>query len=193
MIYGIDVSKWQKTETVIKNLKGKKFVICKASEGKTLQDIAFEQHIETAEENGIELFGAYHYAKTYNAPSEDADNFLLQISSCKQLGESMLLALDFEGADAERKNAVQWALEWLQIVEKNTGIKPLIYTNSANTKKLAPILANDNGLWVAHYGVSNPRFYCYPFWAIWQYTSKPIDTNIFNGNVEQYLKYCKHK
>lgn len=187
---GCDVSLWQAT-TQIKGTND--FCIVKASEGNTIKDPKFHQHLDRCKFVNIGLVGAYHYAHTADKPEEDAALFLHQIHTRAELGENMILALDLEGEDLARANSLEWSRRWLDIVYADTGIKPLLYTSASYTKKMGIIVEGDYGLWVAHWNVKKPSTGAWPFWAVWQYTveNNALDLDYFNGTKEQYLKYCK--
>lgn len=187
MLKGYDISHWQ---NVIPD-EDYDFLICKATEGKSYKDKSFKKHLENARKRGINLLGAYHFAKTNNDPEDDARNFYNAIKDVPELRKSLLLALDLEGIDIKRKNAYEWARKWLDLVYAETGIRPLIYVSGSFTKYLKPILDGNYGLWVAHYKVSVPRTGVYKTYALWQYTSQPYDKDYFNGSISQYLAYCK--
>ena len=191
MLKGIDISHYQKS-TIIK--PSFDFVICKASEGEHMQDKDFAKHLNYAKKQGITLFGAYHYAKTKTDPLKNAQNFLDAVCKRAELGDCLLLALDIEGTDMTNQNSIAWCLTWLKEVERVTGIKPVVYTSATHCNKLKPILENNNGLWVAHWGAEKPNTGVYPFWALWQYKVEVnLDFDYFNGNRSQYLKYCRKK
>lgn len=189
MIYGIDVSHWQKAGTVL-NVKPD-FVIIKASEGKSYKDPLMAAHAKEAEDVGA-LLGFYHYARpevyTYK---EDADNF---ISRVKPYLGRCVLALDWEGKALSC--SLEWALAWLNYVEQQTGVKPMFYTSISVCKHCKLIADNGNGLWVARYN-NNPgkpeggiyNISPWKMFAVHQYTSKPIDHDVFNGSKAQFKKY----
>lgn len=188
MLRGYDVSHWN-TSTPIGD-----FLICKASEGENYHDATFQKHIANAEKKGVTLFGAYHFAKTKTDATKNAVNFVRAIEHSGHVGTDMLLVLDIEGAEATRANSVAWCLDWCRVVEKLTGVKPIIYTSSSLTSRFKKLADNNYGLWVAHYTkAKKPTIKSWKLWALWQYTSQPIDTNYFNGSRDQYLKYCKRK
>lgn len=195
MLYGCDVSIWQ-AETPVN--KGFDFIIAKASESDFI-DKRFKQHLDNAKKAGIDLVGAYHFARTIHTPQAEADTFLKAIKTRKELGQNMILALDLE-ADYLNKykpidncaTAYDWARKWLDIVYEATGIKPVLYISASHTKNCKTILDGDYGLWVAHWGVHSPNIGCYPFYAFWQTgVVANLDRDVFNGTRTQYLKYCK--
>lgn len=187
MLKGCDLSHWNKDNVITKEFD---FVICKASEGTNYKDSTFNSKLDRCNDLGINLVGAYHYAKTNQSVKGNVNNFLSAISNRKEFKKSMILALDIEGEDVNRANAWQWCLEWCNLVYELTGIRPIIYTSASQTKHMSRLLENNFGLWVAHWNVNKPTFNTYPFYAVWQYTNRPIDLDVFNGTKEQFLKYC---
>lgn len=185
---GIDVShhnKWQYDRGMI-DFSKHDFIIMKATEGRTFVDPMYDKYMQRVNELN-KPYGFYHYARPENnSPQVEANNFCNTIGKD---GEKAILVLDWEGTAL--KHDISWAVDWLNEVEDVFGKKPLIYTSSWYTKILAPVLANNNGLWVAHYTKKNkPTVHVYPFWAIWQYSSDPYDKDIFNGSISQWNKYA---
>ncbi len=85
----------------------------------------------------------------------------------------------------------QGLLNWLQIVENNYKIKPIVYSNDAYfIHHIADMDLSDYPIWVANY---NPRISpIYGGWSFWQFTEKGIikgvtqnfvDINVFNGDL----------
>ena len=192
MLKGIDISHHNKYQVFPTN--GKKqmidltkhdFVIMKASEGISMKDPCMNEYLELLTDK--QLYGFYHFARPErNRAREEAKNFCDAIGIH---GKDAMLVLDWEAQAVSQP--IEWALEWLNYVEKQYGKKPLIYCSSWYTKKLKPILENNNGLWVAHYTkAKQPKVYTYPTWAMWQYTSEPYDQNVFNGTKRQFERYC---
>jgi len=95
-----------------------------------------------------------------------------------------------------------WVLDWLQTVENQSGVAPLIYTNYNYVSNFLTDPVADYDLWIAYLNCDpNPTFNIPPTgmwsdWGFWQYCVKsagfvpgihtPIDVNIFNG-VEEGL------
>lgn len=189
MIKGIDVSHWQTAGTVTKYKPD--FVIIKASEGRSYKDPLMAAHAKEAEDVGA-LLGFYHYARPENNTyKEDADNFISRVRP--YLGRC-ILALDWEGKALSC--SLDWALAWLKYVEQQTGVKPMFYCSISVCQYCKCIADNGNGLWVARYnndpGKPNGGRYTispWKFWAVHQYSSKPIDHDIFNGTKAQFKKY----
>lgn len=198
MLEGIDISLWQNDNIIGRNRPD--FCICKASESASCADRTFQSKLDTCKAEGIELVGAYHFACLTNTAETDAVNFLRQVTCREELGNNMMLALDFESHPNYPKNnlldpnSYVWCRKWLDTVYAETGIKPLLYISGAYTKYCDIIADGDYGLWVAHWDVKKPTKGAWPFWAVWQYTvdkSQNVDRDKFNGSKEQFLMYCR--
>ena len=191
MLRGVDISSWQGAV----DYNAYDFVIIKASEGVNSKDPALDRHLTglfgtsdpTPQKD--KCYGFYHYARPDlgNTPEQEARSFLSYIGA--QVG-NCIMALDWEGDSL--KYSPEWAKGWLDYVYKQTGVKPMLYIQASQAKlaKYAPIAAADYGLWVAHWGVSSPTFSNWQNWAIWQWTSTPLDQNYFNGSKSAWWKYC---
>lgn len=196
-LYGIDVShhNWEKiTWQQRVNIGVTDFTIMKATEGRTMKDYRLDDwynkvhHSRDGKPDTEALYGFYHYAHPeLNSAKSEADNFLNCVGH--HAGYCMYV-LDYEGKALQYKD-MDWALEWLYRVEKETGVKPLFYCQASFTKYLKPLYDKNYGLWVAHYNRAKPETGAYPFYAMHQYIDKPFDLNVFNGGKEQFRDYCK--
>ncbi|MMZ45717.1 Autolytic lysozyme [compost metagenome] len=187
-LFGIDVSHHQGT---IKwpNVKAKnvKYAFIKASEGRTLQDTQFRRNATGAKAVGIPV-GFYHYAHPQNnSPSAEAENFLETI---KGLPHDLPCVLDMEEPKARGlgKSAITaWSKKWCELVEKATGMRPIIYSGASFAKDLLGSDLAKYPLWVAHYGVSQPMANpTWSKWSIFQYSDKDPSnlSGIGSGNVD---------
>lgn len=186
MLKGIDVSSYQNPAAV--NLRAYDFVLIKASEGMTIKDRRLDAHYNRAAA-AHKLYGFYHYAHPENSGKnfyKEAEKFLSYVG---HHAGKCIYALDWEGRALAY--GPDKALEWLDYVYKKTGVRPLFYTSASNTGRYKKIYQKNYGLWVAHYGVKRPKVAGWPFWAMWQYTSNPIDKDYFNGSRKAWNAYCK--
>ena len=183
---GCDISHHNKYK--IPNFSDYDFIIMKATEGRSFVDPMMKEYIEKLGKD--QLYGFYHFARPErNRAKDEAKHFCNAIGV---YGEEAMLVLDWEAQAV--KQPIEWALEWCKLVEKEYGKKPLIYCSSWYTKKIKLLLENDIGLWVAHYtNKEKPTVYTYPTWAMWQYTDKPLDKDIFNGTAKQFRAYCTRR
>lgn len=191
MLKGIDISSFQGSV----NYGAYDFVIIKASEGVNWKDPGLDRHLkglfgtDDPTPQTDKLYGFYHYARPDlgNSPEEEAKSFLSFIRP--QIG-NCLMALDWEQKSLDY--SPDWALQWLDYVYRETGVRPLLYTQASQAKldKYAGIARADYGLWVAHWGVSSPTYRNWPAWALWQYSDSPMDMDYFNGDAAAWRKYC---
>lgn len=190
MLYGCDLSHWNRTNDI--KFDEQDFVILKATEGRSYKDKYTPKFYTDYTGNDYnnpspdKLYGFYHYARPENnKPEIEANLFLKTIEP--HIGNCMM-ALDVEGVAL---NYISWAEQWLDIIARETKIKPLIYIQGSATHKLQSIYEKGYGLWVAHYTKKKPNKGVYPFYAMWQYTSTPFDKDKFNGTAEQFKLYCR--
>jgi len=183
---GIDVSAWNGTvdwETV--SNAGVKYAWVKATEGQTHINRGFVKRATEARDNGI-ITGLYHFGRPdsdagHNDAKREAEHFLDAASQVGINKGDLIPTLDVEkGMKTDDQYNVEWCLEWLDIVETELKVKPLIYTakwaynlflrkgEKEDIKKLL-----DYPLWVASYndGVEPKRpVIAWPEWTVWQWT-----------------------
>ena len=199
-IHGIDISHhqgkidWQelKDKGVIDKFPIR-FVMIKATEGASQIDENFRENFYQAREHGFTR-GAYHF---YSVHSSAADQARFFISKVKLENGDLPPVLDVEHkpkkqTDEEFKASV---LEWLQIVERHYGVKPIIYTYyKFKTRYLNDPIFDDYPYWIAHYYVDQVE-YDGP-WKFWQHTDVgrlpgikgDVDFNIYNGSFYDLRK-----
>ena len=196
---GIDVSKWQGDIDFTQVKKdGIRFVIAKATEGRTIVDPRYVANRDGADAADL-YFTAYHFANPDKTPGDaiaEADNF---VDAANLLGRHLVPVLDLEvnnGIGPKRLRA--WARAWLARVDERLGVKATIYTNRhfwrdrmGNSQWFAN---NGHRLWIAHWGAETPRLPANGWagrgWTLWQYSSTgrvsgidgPVDLNRFRGS-----------
>ncbi len=156
------------------------YVILKATEGNNLKDRHFKRNWNNAKEAGYRR-GAYHFFRTSKNPVTQANNFIKTVGHLD--ADDLPPILDIEtlhkGCSIAKLNAS--IKEWLDIVEKHYGKKPIIYSSESYIKD---ILSNDirSGypLWVARYRKAQPDR---KDWTMWQFTDKAVVYGI-DGNVD---------
>lgn len=177
-VLGIDVSHFQGVvdwEKVKKS--GIQFCYAKATQGKYFKDPKFKENQLNTKKAGLK-HGAYHFYVANDDPKLQATSFL---SSIQDINEGdMLPMLDLEQGGITGKIDISQfqkdVIIWLNIVEKQLGVKPIIYTNNPFGKTYLDnsIFANYK-LWLAEYGVKKPRIpntWKDNGWAIWQRSEK---------------------
>ncbi len=187
LVKGIDISKWQgKFDFNEAQANGYKFCFCKATEGSNVFDREFDRNWTEGPKYGF-LVGAYHFFRPSVNATLQAEHFLDMIIELPS--DALPCVLDWEVTDSVRNGEqIHGAKTWLEIVEKRTKKKPILYTS--------PSFADERGglaefksypLWIAHYGVSTPRVpKAWARYTFWQYSSEgSLDKNLFNGSMDE--------
>lgn len=191
-IHGIDVSRhqsrinWQMVAEMESMGNKIRFCFIKATQGNYKTDPYFERNWVQSGEAGL-IRGAYHYFDPRIKGEVQADYFLKNY----QIEEGDLPpVLDVEETGNMSSVIIRREVKkWLDRVEKNIGIKPLIYTH---TKFYRSILGEDFDeypFWVAHYHQGDePRIF--RDWHFWQHSESgyvngirgKVDFNVFSGD-----------
>lgn len=198
-IHGIDVSKYQNSINweQVKNMevKGIKigFVFIKATEGIGNIDNQFRRNWLKAEEQNI-YKGAYHFFIAGRSGKKQAANFI-EIVNLKK--GDMPPVIDIEKSFGVSVNEIKKEVtEWLLIVEKYYGVKPLIYTNIDFYNKYLQNTFEDYPIWIAHYlQPVKPRLD--HKWAFWQHSESgrvngiraPVDFDVFSGDSSDFKNF----
>lgn len=195
LIHGIDVSRYQRTinwedvkQMQLGNIKIG-FTFIKSTEGIDKVDEQFEKNWLAAEEAGI-VKGAYHFFIAGKSGIAQAKNF---IEIVKLKAGDLPPVLDIEqtyNATPEKMNTE--INEWLQQVESNYHVKPIIYTNIDFYNKYLRTSFGDYPIWIAHYlQPDKPRI---DQWLFWQHSEKgrvdgikvTVDFNVFCGDSSEF-------
>jgi len=199
-IHGIDVSQHQGgiNWPLVKGMKDGdiqlRFVFIKATEGLVLKDRNFSYNWKEAGKQGL-LRGAYHYFKPRTDAIQQARHFCKAV---KLRPGDLPPVLDVE----ERGNLTRAELArrvqlWLNEVEAQTGVTPLLYTNKHfYEKNLRDWLDRPYPLWIAHYYVPELALEDSGAWRFWQHNDKgrvdgidePVDFNVFYGKEKELEK-----
>lgn len=197
MLNGIDISHHNFYMQDLNHLNFLDFVIMKATEGVRFRDPKMPTYMKVLRDDM--LYGFYHFARPDldNDPEDEAEHFVNTVR--RYISDRSILALDVEGDALNVPNIDAWCATWAQIVDIETGILPMIYISTSQTKKFPATAALGCGLWAAKWGNKPTKKQMEPwdFWALWQWSSQGnfsgqrVDCDQFNGTREQYMKYCK--
>lgn len=127
---GVDISHWQSGTLNYASAKtaGVKFVYHKATEGTTYKDPNYTKRRAEVKAAGIP-FGAYHFARANAAASDGAAEAKFFLSVAKPEPGDLAPALDLETMEGLSLTQIRaWAKEFIAYVEKNVGVKPVVYT-----------------------------------------------------------------
>ena len=240
-LQGIDVSHHQSyiNWSQVAN-SGVKFAYIKATEGylplntsesvlisKNALDSSFKENIQNSIANNV-FSGLYHFArpdlnKGLSGAENEAKHFVRFAKHYYQNNEMLPPVVDVENPNnVNFKNIYNssdlsaWIKKWLETVESELGIKPIVYTYGGYHSYLSGL--NDYELWVARYPTNNGEFRTLDWfdiqyrptsgswkdWTIWQYTSsganyvdgvnsKGLDRNVFRGTLNAMKQWAKDK
>lgn len=193
---GIDVSEYQgaivwDSVRVIENRFPIRFVFVRATVGLDRPDKKFAENWLAIEKKGF-IRGAYHYYRPNENSTQQAELFIKQVVLKKG---DFPPVLDIEQLPKKQSlEQLKVGLKnWLQLVEKHYGIKPIIYSGEHFYKEFLKEDFEGYTFWIANYNffVENMQ----SEWLFWQFTEKAsvfgisgsVDVNIFNGS-EMYLQ-----
>jgi len=195
-IHGIDVSKYQQMIAwdAVSAMQVKKiklgFVFIKATEGIGNTDPQFKRNWKRSKDAGM-VRGAYHFFLATKDGRMQAENFIKTVDL--KTGD-LPPVLDIEQTYGVSKEVIKNEVkEWLNIVQMNYNIKPIIYTNIDFYNHYLKGFFDDYPLWVAHYlQPHKPRIK--RDWTFWQHSEAgrvngilaKVDFNVFNGDSTEF-------
>lgn len=198
LLHGIDVSRYQQVinwndvkEMQVKEIKIG-FAFIKATEGTDKIDAQFRRNWVNAEKENIPK-GAYHYFIAGKSGNAQAENFIEMVKLKKGDLPPVLDIEETYGSSAPdlQKNIQQW----LEKVEKEYKVTPIIYTNINFYNTFLKDSFDRYPVWIAHYlQPDKPRID--RKWAFWQHNEKgrvngikvPVDFNVFAGDSMEFKK-----
>lgn len=176
------------------------FVYIKSTEGTTIRNRYFLKDYMDAHKQGIRV-GAYHFFSLRTSPTEQANYFVNHTLVRESDFPPML---DVEPSDAQitqiggGEELLKRVRQWLQIVERRTGKRPILYINQMFVNKYmgnADDIKQRYNVWIARYGEYKPDVKL----VYWQLTPEgrvdgitgPVDINVFNGFQGQFDEFCR--
>ena len=189
-VVGVDISKhsgiidW----TVLKS-QGIQFAFIKSTEGQNYKDPFYKQNYAGAKKNDI-LVGAYHFFRFNKDGRLQAQHFLNETNH--QRGDLIpVVDVEYHGnilSLKSDKDVICEIEEFLNVVESELNVKPIIYTNKEAYLRLVKGHFQGYRLWLSDLN-QEPKF-SDNGWDFWQYTHKGrikganylIDFNVFKGS-----------
>ena len=177
MIYGIDISRWQRAmDFSLARREGLDFCYIKASEGGKYQDPCLPVFQREARAHQL-LAGAYHYFHPTASPAAQLENFC---AAAAGLEWDLPPAVDVEEHDGCPADQVTSCLQRLvKLYRQRFGRWPLVYTSPGFWNKHLLPWSGWAGLplWVAHWGVVQPWLprdwrLAGASWTVWQYSGR---------------------
>lgn len=203
-IYGLDVSRYQGDLLQdILHFDTLHFVIVKATEGSTLTDPDFANNWQRLQQLKV-IRGAYHFYKAKDDPVQQAQHFLKTVGPLMEHDIPLIIDIEAESiADAAPlPDLTVHFFSMLQLIEKQTGRRPVIYTNLDFANEfLRQQLFADYPLWLAEYSGAAAPVLPHAWKAMgqtfWQKNdsltihSHKTDLDVFNGNGAQFKAFLR--
>lgn len=199
-VRGVDVSHYQ-GEIDWEHFKdqGIEFAFIKATEGSSFVDEKFAENWEGARAAGL-YAGAYHFFSFDSPPASQAEHF---IAIAGDLSGSLPPVVDIEYYGDKRENppakasVVSGLRELLEALEREYGVKPVIYTTYAVYNKYIRNQFLEYPLWIRN--VYYPPGDIGRQWTFWQYSDtgalggtsgeeKFVDLNVFRESRESLME-----
>lgn len=177
------------------------FAYIKATEGSSYKDKKFRKNWKNAQSASI-LVGAYHFFSFDSPANTQAEHFIKTVGS---LSEKLAPMIDVEYYADKEKNPPdkEWLVsqlqEFLNILEAEYGIKPVIYTTYKVYYKYIKDEFTQYPLWIRN-------VYYSPFdidrqWQFWQYSDigdiegikGGVDLDVFKGTAKELEKFIVQK
>ena len=162
---GIDVSRFQDSINWSKVAKNSKieFVYIKATEGASIKDPMYKYNVKKAREAGL-LVGSYHVYSSRTTAYQQFANFKKVVDKKKQ---DLVPVLDIEAIHCNKLN-MQRVDKLLELMEKEYGAKPMIYTSEKLYKTHFAIKKYKK----YHYFIANYKREPSMAYTVWQYTQR---------------------
>jgi lysozyme len=194
-VKGVDVSHYQKViDWRSVSQSGISFVFVKATEGMSLKDKLFDRNWERIKREGLRR-GAYHFFRPSISAENQASHFIESVAL--EIGDFPPV-LDVEVRDGVSKKELLMGIHaWLVFTEMEYGVKPILYTNQNFYNKYLKNEFTGYPLWIARYGLREPRLKDNAGWTFWQYSSTgqiegiegKTDFNVYSGSLEELNQF----
>lgn len=190
-LFGFDVShyqsaiEWKEIDSLY-NKFAIDYVFLRATMGVDGVDKTFDFNWKKAKSRLL-VRGAYHYYRPDENSTLQAENFIK--NTALEPGD-FFPVLDIEELPKEQsKEKMREGLKnWLLIVEKHYGVKPIIYSGANFYEHHLKEHFPEYKIWIAKYSLFNEKMN--DDWHFWQFTDKgtvngvetKVDLNIFKGD-----------
>src|SRR4051812_24528973 len=198
-VAGIDVSGYQGNVNWAADWdQGKRFAYVKATESTGYVNPYFAQQYDGSYDIGM-LRGAYHFAvPDRSSGATQANYFLANGGGWSSDGRTLPGALDMEynpyGSTCyglSTSSMVSWVKSFSDQYHARTHKWPVIYTSTSWWSQCTGNkgdFSSTNPLWVARYASAPGTLpYAWQVYTFWQYSSSPIDQDVFNGSMDRLV------
>ncbi|MBP3213492.1 MAG: glycosyl hydrolase family 25 [Bacteroidaceae bacterium] len=192
LLHGIDVSHYQgriNWDEVARDSKIT-YVYLKATEGTGNVDGTYRYNFSECKRVGLKV-GAYHFFRPHLSAKAQFDNFVSQVDTKKQ---DLLPVVDIETMNGTSDAVMQSRLlELCELLEKEYGKKPIIYTgkNFFNKHIYGNARLRGYKFFIAAYSFIEPELYGNFDYVMWQYSATGSVRGI-RGNVDMSRFVGRH-
>lgn len=202
-VKGVDLSAYQgEIDWKVLAEQNIDFAFIKATEGSDYVDGQFKKNWEASQKTGLKV-GAYHFLSYDTSGKNQADNFIKNVPVSKSnLPPVVDLELygKYEETPMAREQAKVILDELLKELEKNYGVKPIIYTSQRIFNMYIGTDYKDYKIWIVDLDNSWPE--TLPNgekFTFWQYSQRGmldgyngdetfIDMDLYNGTYAEFKK-----
>jgi lysozyme len=174
------------------------FVFLKATEGASWKDRAFSTHYSAFREKETAV-GAYHFFRFDIDGKSQARHFLNHLAG-KEFQIPLVVDVEQENNPIVSRDKVIARLRaFVKEVKRQTGLKPIIYTNGIGYSDFISDDFDDHTLWLSSTNSWRPAMMDCTFWqfnikADLSAITHDVDLNVFRGSREEWEAYLKeHK
>jgi lysozyme len=174
------------------------FVFLKATEGASWKDRAFSTHYSAFREKETAV-GAYHFFRFDIDGKSQAQHFLNHLAG-KEFQIPLVVDVEQENNPIVSRDKVIARLRaFVKEVKRQTGLKPIIYTNGIGYSDFISDDFDDHTLWLSSTNSWRPAMMDCTFWqfnikADLSAITHDVDLNVFRGSREEWEAYLKeHK
>ncbi len=199
---GFDVSHWQGEITPAEWQQaynaGYVFCFTKATQGTYYTDTEFFDNMDEGSEAGL-LMGCYHFADPQYCAAVDEADYFVSVAGPYLSSGYLRPVLDLEWGYSLGATALSnWVNSFMDRVEQQSGVEPLIYTNTNYATYYLNWTVAHRDVWIAQWYPSNPQtdepdIGVFNAWAFWQWTDScsipgigsSVDCDVFNGTMAE--------
>ena len=193
-IRGVDVSEYQgDIDWSVLSNQDIDFAFIKATEGSSYTDEHFSENWENASKTDLRI-GAYHFFSLESSGKSQAEHFCDTVQGVPNMLPPVVDVEPYGEYTDIGEEDISELNTWIDFVEENYGIRPIIYTTNKWYGKLFGDNAPNCGIWIRSV-YSKPQKDI--DWIFWQYSNrmrldgydgeeKYIDMNVFYGSEEEF-------
>lgn len=174
------------------------FVFLKVTEGISVTDRNFSKHYRAFREKGMAV-GVYHFFRFDVDGKEQARHFLNHLEG-KEFQIPLVVDVEQENNSyVSREKVIARLRAFVKEVKRQTGLKPIIYTNGIGYSDFINDDFSDHTLWLSSTNSWRPAMMDCTFWqfninANLSAITHDVDLNVFRGSREEWDAYLKeHK